>query len=105
LINIKKGEYSTAVTNMGESKTFNKALAQTLNKDYNSALNTIKNSPDSESAMGLYLKAIIAARVGNDSEVISYLSKSIAKDSSMRAKAKKDREFVKYFENTAFTAL
>ena len=105
LINIKKGEYSTAVTNMGESKTFNKALAQTLNKDYNTALNTIKDSPDSESAMGLYLKAIIAARVGNDSEVISYLSKSIAKDSAMRAKAKKDREFVKYFENAAFTAL
>ena len=105
LINIKKGEYSTAVTNMGDSKTFNKALAQTLNKDYNTALNTIKDSPDSESAMGLYLKAIIAARVGNDSEVISYLSKSIAKDSAMRAKAKKDREFVKYFENAAFTAL
>ncbi|MGB1040037.1 MAG: hypothetical protein ACPGVD_04130, partial [Flavobacteriales bacterium] len=105
LINIKKGEYSTAVTNMGDSKTFNKALAQTLNKDYNTALKTIKDSPDSESAIGLYLKAIIAARVGNDSEVISYLSKSIAKDSTMRAKAKKDREFVKYFENTAFTAL
>ena len=105
LINIKKGEYSTAVTNMGDSKTFNKALAQTLNKDYNTALNTIKDSPDSESAMGLYLKAIIAARVGNDSEVISYLSKSIAKDSAMRTKAKKDREFVKYFENAAFTAL
>lgn len=105
LINIKKGEYSSAITNMGPAATFNKALAQVLNKDYSSASTTLANSDDAGTAEGLYLKAIIAARTGKDSEVISSLTSAIAKDSSLKAKAKSDREFVKYFENTAFMAL
>ena len=105
LINIKKGEYSSAITNMGPAATFNKALAQVLNKDYSSASTTLSNSDEADTAEGLYLKAIIAARTGKDSEVISSLTSAIAKDSSLKAKAKKDREFVKYFENTAFMAL
>ena len=105
LINIKKGEYSSAITNMGPAATFNKALAQVLNKDYSSASTTLSNSDEADTAEGLYLKAIIAARTGKDSEVISSLTSAIAKDNSLKAKAKKDREFVKYFENTAFMAL
>ncbi len=105
LINIKKGEYSNAISNMGSTNTFNKALAQTLNKDYTNASTTLSNSTDANTAMGLYLKAILASRNGNEAEVISSLTSAIAKDSSLRAKAKKDREFIKYFENAAFTAL
>ena len=105
LINIKKGEYSKAISNMGENNTYNKALAQVLNKDYSNASSTLQSSTDANSAKGLYLKAIIAARLGNDSGVMSNLASAIAKDNSLRAKAKKDREFVKYFENAAFTAL
>jgi tetratricopeptide (TPR) repeat protein len=105
LINIKKGEYSSAISNMGDGSTFNKALAQVLNKDYTSASSTLKNSADDNSAIGLYLKAIIAARTNKDADVMSNLSKAIAMDNSLKAKAKKDREFIKYFENAAFTAL
>lgn len=105
LINIKKGEYSNAISNMGSTNTFNKALAQTLNKDYTNASTTLSNSTDANTAMGLYLKAILASRNGNEAEVISSLTSAIAKDNSLRAKAKKDREFIKYFENAAFTAL
>ena len=105
LINIKKGEYSNAISNMGSTNTFNKALAQTLNKDYSSASSSLANSTEANTAKGLYLKAVIASRNGNESEVISSLVKAFEKDSSLRAKAKKDREFIKYFENAAFIAL
>lgn len=105
LINIKKGEYSNAISNMGSTNTFNKALAQTLNKDYSSASSSLANSTEANTAKGLYLKAVIASRNGNESEVISSLVKAFEKDSSLRAKAKKDREFIKYFKNTAFIAL
>lgn len=105
LINIKRGEYSNAISNMGDENSFNKALAQTLSKDYSAASTTLSNSPDANSAMGLYLKAILAARTNKDAEVISNLRKAIAKDSSLKAKAKKDREFIKYFENAEFSAL
>ena len=105
LINIKKGEYSNAISNMGSTNTFNKALAQTLNKDYSSASSSLANSTEANKAKGLYLKAVIASRNGNESEVISSLVKAFEKDNSLRAKAKKDREFIKYFKNAAFIAL
>lgn len=105
LINIKNGDYTNAVTNMGEANTYNKALAQTLNKDYTSASTTLMNSDQANTGKGLYLKAIIAARQNNESEVISSLMKAIEKDSSLRAKSKKDREFIQYFNNEAFKSL
>ena len=105
LINIKKGEYSNAISNMLITNTFNKALAQTLNKDYSNASSSLANSTEANTAKGLYLKAVIASRNGNESEVISSLVKAFEKDNSLRAKAKKDREFIKYFENAAFIAL
>ena len=105
LINIKKGEYSNAISNMESTNTFNKALAQTLSKDYSSASSTLANSADKNTGMGLYLKAIIASRNGNESVVISSLMQAFEKDSSLKAKAKKDREFINYFENAAFIAL
>ena len=105
LVNIKKGEYSKAISNMGDASTFNKALAQTLNKDYAAASTTLSNSSDANSAIGLYLKAIIAARTGKDSEVITNLKNAIAKDSSLKAKAMKDREFIKFIEAGTFSTL
>ncbi|MDB4089220.1 hypothetical protein N9544_06305 [Flavobacteriales bacterium] len=105
LINIKKGEYSKAISNMGEVNTYNKALAQKLNKDYSSASTSLMNSDQANTAKGLYLKAIIAARQGNESDVISSLMKAFEKDSSLRSKAKNDREFINFFENAAFKAL
>ena len=105
LINIKKGEYSNAITNMGNESTFNKALAQVLNKDYTAATATLGNSSDASTAKGLYLKAIIAARKGNEAEVVSNLKAAIVKDSSLKAKAKKDREFIQYSETAGFAGL
>jgi Flp pilus assembly protein TadD len=102
IIDIQNGNYSEAAGNMGSENTFNKALAQTLNADYSTALSTIDASQDAESAIGYYLKAIIGSRQNNLDMVVNNLKSAISKDSSLKGKASKDREFIKFFENASF---
>ena len=102
IIDIQNGDYAEAIGNMGSENTFNKALAQVLNGDYGTALTTIDASADAESAIGYYLKAIIGARQDNLDMVVNNLKSAFAKDSSLKGKAAKDREFIKFFENASF---
>ncbi len=104
IIDIQDGEYAKAIGNMGSNNTFNKALAQTLNKDYGPAGTTLNGSPDKESALGYYLKAILAARANDIDGVSSNLKNAISKNPALKAKAAKDREFIKFFENATFKA-
>lgn len=103
-LNMLSGDYQEAVSNYGSVKTFNAALAQTLNKDYQDALQTIDASPASDQAEGYYLKAVIAARKGDKGMVVSNLKSAIAKDSSLKAKAKKDAEFTEFKDDAEFQA-
>ncbi len=96
IINIKQGEYGTAVANFGDFKTLNAALAQILDGDYQKALNTIDASEDANSAAGYYLKAIAGARMQNEELMMKNLKMAISKDASYKEKAKKDVEFYKY---------
>jgi tetratricopeptide (TPR) repeat protein len=105
IIDIQNGNYEQAIGNMGSENTFNKALAQVLNGDLDAALTTVDASADANSAMGYYLKAIIGARKNNLDLLVNNLTSAIAKDSSLKAKAAKDREFIKFFDNAAFSAL
>ena len=102
IIDIQNGNYSDAIANMGSENTLNKGLAQLLNEDYSNALATIDASSDAQSAMGYYLKAIIGARQNNMDMLVNNLTSAIAKDSSLKAKAAKDREFIKFFDNASF---
>lgn len=102
IIDIQNGDYAEAIGNMGSENTFNKALAQVLNGDYSAALTTIDASPDAETAYGYYLKAIIGARQDKIDMVVNNLKSCFAKDSSLKAKAAEDREFIKFFENASF---
>jgi Flp pilus assembly protein TadD len=102
IIDIQNGDYAEAVGNMGSEKTFNKALAQTLNGDFAAGLGTVDGSSDKESAIGYYLKAIIGSRQNNLDMVVNNLKSAFAKDSSLKAKAAQDREFIKFFENASF---
>ena len=99
-----KGDYAEAVSNYGSIKTFNAALAQTLNKDYSTALQTIDASPASDEAAGYYLKAVIGARKGDKSMVVSNLKSAVAKDASLKENAKKDAEFEEYKDDAEFQA-
>lgn len=105
VLNIQDGDYKDAVTNLGSEATYNKALAQLLNGNASAAVTTLNSSADKETARGYYLKAIAAARQDQLNEVVSNLTSAIAKDGSYKAKAAKDREFLDYAENAAFTAI
>lgn len=102
IISIQEGNYAKAIGDMGKYNTFNKGLAQTLNKDYSAASSTVDASPDAQSAIGHYLKAIIAARQKDADAMASNLKSAVGKDATLKDKAMKDREFIKFFENEAF---
>jgi tetratricopeptide (TPR) repeat protein len=104
ILNIQDGLYNDAVSNFGAENTFNKALAQLLSATAAGAdIKTLDDSADKESAQGFYLKAIISARQDNLDATISNLKNSFSKDESFKAKALKDREFLKYAENPNFS--
>lgn len=103
IIAIKNGKYKDAVAAFGTENTFNKALAQLLNGNASEATKTIDTSSDKESAQGFYLKAIAAARLSNLASVVSNLKSAIGKDGAMKAKAGKDREFLKYAEDASLS--
>ncbi|MBN4073113.1 hypothetical protein JYT74_03620 [Crocinitomix catalasitica] len=105
IIDIQDGRYDSAIGNMGGTPTFNKALAQCLNKDFGASLLTLDGSDDKESAIGYYLKAINGAKQDNLDMMTSNLKNAISKDPSLKAKAAEDRVFVKFFENASFKAV
>ncbi|MES2587802.1 MAG: hypothetical protein V4622_02410 [Bacteroidota bacterium] len=100
---IKEGKYADAIAKYGSENCFNKALAQLLNLTPDAAVKTIDASKDKETGMGYYLKAIAAARMDKVDLVISNLKSAFAKDASLKAKAGKDREFLKFKDNPNFT--
>lgn len=102
---IVAGNYSNAISNFAENKTFNKALAQVLNKEFDAAKATLEASQDNNSAQGNYLKAIIASRTDKTDDAINLLKNAIAKDAAYKTKAQKDREFLKLNANQAFLDL
>ncbi len=104
ILNIQDGDYAAAVSNFGSEASFNKALAQLLNGNAAQAVGTIDASADKETAQGYYLKAIAAARQDKVDTVVSNLKSSFAKDASWKTKAAKDREFLKYADNSTFTS-
>lgn len=104
-IAVSKGNYSEAVSNYGSACSYNAGLAKLLAGNTSGALQTVDCSTDKDSAEGLYLKAVIAARSNNKDAVMSNLAAAIAKNQALAAKAKKDLEFRAYKDDSAFKAL
>ncbi len=95
-LQIAKGEYSQAVSNYGNDKSFNAALANLLAGNKDAALSILEASKDANSAMGYYLKAVINARMGNATSMLDALKAAINKDASLKNLAKGDKEFTKF---------
>jgi tetratricopeptide (TPR) repeat protein len=102
IIDIRNGNYSAAVSHFGNENTFNAALAHLLAGDNEGAMRTLNGSDDNETAMGLYLKAVISARKGDANGVVSNIQASVQKDPSLKAMARDDREFIKWFNDASF---
>jgi tetratricopeptide (TPR) repeat protein len=103
ILAIQNGKYADAVSSFGGTASFNKALAQLLNGDAGASIKTIDDSNDKESGQGYYLKAIAAARQSKLTDVVSNLKNAIGKDAAWKAKAAKDREFLKYAEDASMS--
>lgn len=89
---LSTGNLGAAVSSFGDSKSNNAAVAQILNHDYATALNTLQNvkKPD---ATTYYLKAIVGARTNQQQQVMDNLRQAIKLDRKMLDRAKNDLEF------------
>lgn len=103
-LNIANGQYAQAAQNLKGVKSNTAALAQILNKDYTSALQTLTSVAKAD-GMTYYLKAIVAARTNQADLVTSNLKEAFKLDSSLKALASKDLEFAKLFGSAAFQNL
>jgi tetratricopeptide (TPR) repeat protein len=95
IINISDGKYADAVSNFGDFKGHNKALAQFLSGNAASVKETIDASNEKDQAYSFYLKAVSFARQGNNAEAMTNLKTAIEKDAAWKAYAKDDCEFLK----------
>ncbi|HKK82101.1 MAG TPA: hypothetical protein VJ909_07625 [Prolixibacteraceae bacterium] len=101
IVSIARAEYDKAVQYFGECIKPNAALAKILAGDNNGALKKLEAS-ESESAMVDYLKAIVGARTAKENLMVESLETAVEKEPSLKAEAKKDLEFAKYFDNPKF---
>jgi tetratricopeptide (TPR) repeat protein len=92
IILIQKGDYPSAISNMGRESTMNVALAKLLNGDASAAKKTLDNAND-ESAAASYLMAIACARLKDATGAKKYMGDALSKDPSLSAKAERDLEF------------
>lgn len=101
IINIIQGDYASATSNYSGVKSFNSALAQLLNGN-NAISGVVDGSDDKDEALSSYLKAVAAARAGDNDAMIKNLKAATAKDAALKAKGKTDAEFIKFRENADF---
>ncbi len=78
-LNLAKGNYAQAEQDFKDVYSNSAALAQILNKNYASAAVTLKYIKNADATTD-YLKAILAARMGNTSDATEALRSAVAKD-------------------------
>ena len=92
IILIQKGDYASAISNMGRVSSVNMALAKMLNGDAAGAKTALENADD-DSAVASYVMAVACARLNDSAGVKKHLGEALAKDPNLRQKAEKDLEF------------
>ena len=103
-LQVAAGNYAQSAQNLKGVSTNSAALAQILNKDYTEAAQTLAQiaTPDATTD---YLKAVLAARTGQEATAIQNLRNAFAKDASFKERAKRDLEFVSLFNNSTFQSI
>ena len=94
-LNIAKGNYTQAASDLAGVTSNSAALAQILAKDYVAAKNTLANIKNGDGITS-YLQAILAARTGDAATVTSALANAIKLDPTLAERAANDYEFIKY---------
>ena len=94
-LNIAKGNYTQAASDLAGVASNSAALAQILAKDYVAAKNTLANIKNGDGITS-YLQAILAARTGDAATVTSALANAIKLDPTLAERTANDYEFIKY---------
>ena len=103
-IKIIQGKYAEAISYFGNQVEINAAMAKLLAKQNDLALSTL-NSVKSDDALVYYLKAIVGARTQNTELLMNNLRTACSKSTELKANAKKDIEFGKYFQDNTFKSI
>ena len=93
-LHLAQGNYAQAEQDFKDVYSNSAALAQILNKNYASAAVTLKYVKNADATTD-YLKAILAARMGNTADAAEALRGAIAKDASYAKYAANDLELAK----------
>ena len=103
-IKIVQGNYNDALSHFGNQVEVNAALAKLLAKQNDEALSTL-NSVKRDDALVYYLKAIVGARKSDNDLLMNNLRTACSKSADLKANAKKDLEFGKYFQDNTFKSI
>ncbi|MBB1540337.1 MAG: hypothetical protein HG459_003190 [Bacteroidia bacterium] len=99
---ILKGNYNKARDYMVGVTSFNAGLARMLSGELDAAKNTFSAVKSAKSYYGL---AIVGARNSDEKMIVSNLKEAFSMDGSLKERAKKDVEFVKFAQSAAVSAL
>jgi Flp pilus assembly protein TadD len=105
VISIAKGEYDKAVNFFGTEDCYNNALALVLKGDVNKAKAMLDKMEMCKCGKPSYLKAIVGARLDDKGYMISGLKEAIGFKPELKAAAKTDMEFAKFFADDDFKAV
>lgn len=105
VIAITKGEYDKAVNFFGNEPCYNHALALYLKGDVNKAKAMLDGMKETCMGRVPYLKAIIGSRTDDKNYMLNGLREAFKLNPDLKAYAKTDYEFAKFFADDAFKGL
>lgn len=105
IVSVKQADYNKAVRYFSKDADVNSALAKILSGDNNGALKDLEAFDRPGCFMKEYLKAVIGARTAKENLLFESLKAACEINPDMKARAKSDMEFAKYFNNAQFKAI
>jgi hypothetical protein len=106
---IREGKYDMAIQSLSKSSDstivlYDLALANLLKKDFNAAKGGFATvtSKDASNAWGFYLAAVTAARLQDETGVVSNIKKAVALNGKIVNYALADLEFMNYWNSENF---
>jgi len=102
ILSLSKADYDQAARYFGTFQDTNTALAKILAGNNSGALRDLEAIQQPNCFMKEYLKAIIGSRTAKETLFFDSLKEACSINPEMKAKAKTDLEFAKYFNNPRF---
>jgi len=105
IVSVKKAEYDKAVRYFSNFQDPNTGLAKILAGNNNGALKDLEACEIPNCWMSEYLKAVIGARTAKENLLFESLKAACDIKPALKAEAKVDMEFAKYFDDPKFKAI